>query len=1173
MKTTKGSIHFLKALALGTIAVCCAWVPAQATPAPVTVTFRNGAGAGPYSGTVDTYIGFSNAANTTPLPSEAAAPLIVADGNPINQILLRFDSIFGTGVGQIPSGSTITSATLTLFVGSTANDQSANPVNFHRLLHSWSATDLYAVYGASPWNLTPGIQADGVDALAAIAATSTMNTLGVSSAINVTTSLQAWLSSPSSNFGWAILPTGTDGLRLESSESTFASNARRPTLSVTFIPPCTTNAECNDGASCTTDTCSSGVCQNVSTCVGGLSCNVTSSVCEAVRSFQNGFGSYGGTFDTYIGFSNATNTTPLPSEATAPLIVADGNPINQILLRFDSIFGTGLGQIPSGSTITSATLTLFVGSAANDQSANPVNFHQLLHSWSDADLWATYGFLPWNLTAGIQADGVDALAAIAATSTMNTLGVSSAINVTTSLQAWLSSPSSNFGWAILPTGTDGLRLESSESTTASNARRPRLSVVLTCLWISATDATCDGVDDDCDGVKDEDVFPAVTTCGVGACVSHGLISCSNGALVDSGCTAGTPGATETSGGSCNGIDDDCDGIADPGCSGSFALVAKAFPKIVNGTPVDMWGFALDTAGCDSLPTVPGPRLTLPVGVSNLTLSLRNCLPAGSPPISLAIPGLARALDPTFVRADSTTYTAGRAGGDVTSRIRSFDTEIAPGSSHAYTWTGVRPGTYLYESGSNPAVQVPMGLYGALTHDTPLGEAYLGVPYTNEALLIYSEIDPTRPFVSSALGYQPSFFLVNGETGPYPMAPPMLNHALLPNERVLLRFVNAGLQSHVPTFLGAYLQAVAEDAHPYPYARDQYGVLLPAGKTLDAIWTADTCSGSVPLFDRRLWLSNPGVPTTPGGMLVTFGTSHDPTAPAAVDDPYTVALGNTLIVPALTGVLANDTKDTSLSPMTAVLVTGPTNGTLSLAADGSFRYTPSGTLGPDTFTYKANDCEDSNVATVTVTVTAGTLNLPPGGVPDTYIILEDGRLPEAAPGVLGNDSDENVPGLTASLSTGVSHGTLIFNSNGSFDYTPLANYNGPDSFTYRAFDGQFFSGATIVDLIVTAVPDAPVANDDTAQTIRQAGVKIFVLRNDADADAPPPPPLGVNADIDVTSVTRVVSPRNGSAVFNTDGTVDYTANAGFLGTDTFSYTVRDVSGALSNVAVVRVNVTK
>jgi hypothetical protein len=76
--------------------------------------------------------------------------------------------------------------------------------------------------------------------------------------------------------------------------------------------------------------------------------------------------------------------------------------------------------------------------------------------------------------------------------------------------------------------------------------------------IASDDATCDGVDDDCDGVADEDYVSQATTCGVGACGALGLLSCESGRTVDS-CESGAPAHGDAT---CDGIDDDCDGLVD-----------------------------------------------------------------------------------------------------------------------------------------------------------------------------------------------------------------------------------------------------------------------------------------------------------------------------------------------------------------------------------------------------------------------------------------------------------------------------------------------------------------------------------------------------------------------------------------------------------------------------------
>src|SRR5206468_1090831 len=145
--------------------------------------------------------------------------------------------------------------------------------------------------------------------------------------------------------------------------------------------------------------------------------------------------------------------------------------------------------------------------------------------------------------------------------------------------------------------------------------------------------------------------------------------------------------------------------------------------------------------------------------------------------------------------------------------------------------------------------------------------------------------------------------------------------------------------------------------------------------------------------------------------------------------------------------------------------------------------------------------DSNTATVTIVVTA--VNGGPGTVNDSYSTAEDTPLTIGAPGVLGNDTDPEGDALTAILVSGPSHGTLTLNPNGGFSYTPAANYNGLDGFTYKANDGAADSNVATVTITVNAVNDPPVAagdsystNEDTTLTITAPGV----LANDSDIDS-------------------------------------------------------------------------
>ena len=75
------------------------------------------------------------------------------------------------------------------------------------------------------------------------------------------------------------------------------------------------------------------------------------------------------------------------------------------------------------------------------------------------------------------------------------------------------------------------------------------------------------------------------------------------------------------------------------------------------------------------------------------------------------------------------------------RVTSLTRRRGHGATEPYTWNNLKPGTFIYHSGSNLAKQVHMGLYGAMTADAATGEAYPGVAYDNEVVLFYSEIDP------------------------------------------------------------------------------------------------------------------------------------------------------------------------------------------------------------------------------------------------------------------------------------------------------------------------------------------------------------------------------------------------------------------------------------------------
>ena len=297
------------------------------------------------------------------------------------------------------------------------------------------------------------------------------------------------------------------------------------------------------------------------------------------------------------------------------------------------------------------------------------------------------------------------------------------------------------------------------------------------------------------------------------------------------------------------------------------------------------------------------------------------------------------------------------------------------------------------------------------------------------------------------------------------------------------------------------------------------------------------------------------------LHIEYTTGAPNTAPVAANDTYSADQDTALNI-AAPGVLGNDT-DADSDTLTAVKVSDPANGTLTLNPDGSFVYTPNaGYTGLDSFTYKANDgTADSNIVTVTITVSSEP-NSAPVAANNAYTIAQDTALNVAVPGVLGNDTDADSDTLTAIKVSDPTHGTLALNANGSFVYTPTANFNGVDSFTYKANDGTADSAVATVTITVTSESNsAPVAVNDTYSADQDTALNIAapgVLDNDTDADS------------ETLTAIKVRDPANGTLTLSANGSFVYTPTNGYSGPDSFTYKANDGS-ADSNVATVTITV--
>ena len=185
----------------------------------------------------------------------------------------------------------------------------------------------------------------------------------------------------------------------------------------------------------------------------------------------------------------------------------------------------------------------------------------------------------------------------------------------------------------------------------------------------------------------------------------------------------------------------------------------------------------------------------------------------------------------------------------------------------------------------------------------------------------------------------------------------------------------------------------------------------------------------------------------------------------------------------------------------------------------------------------------------VTFTVAVSNIAPVAGNDSVNTNEDTAV---SINVLSNDSDADGQSLVPSIVTQAAHGTATVNVNGTVTYVPSLNFNGTDVFTYRVTDGIANSNTATVSITVAAVNDAPVAAGDSVSTNKNVGVTINVLANDIDVDG------------DVLTPSVLTQPLHGTVTVNANKTITYAPVVGYIGHDSFTYSVSD--GLLSSSPV-------
>jgi hypothetical protein len=280
----------------------------------------------------------------------------------------------------------------------------------------------------------------------------------------------------------------------------------------------------------------------------------------------------------------------------------------------------------------------------------------------------------------------------------------------------------------------------------------------------------------------------------------------------------------------------------------------------------------------------------------------------------------------------------------------------------------------------------------------------------------------------------------------------------------------------------------------------------------------------------------------------------PSAHAQTENSPPTAIGQSVSTPedtpraiVLTG------SDPDNDPLTFSIAAAPGNGTLS-GTPPNVTYTPVKDFnGTDRFFFTVSDGQVSSIP-AQVEITVIPVNDPPTAVPDTLTVEEDTTInnPGNRVNVLLNDNDPDGDTLSVT-SASASNGTTSILSNGNVAYSPRANYFGSDTISYTISDGKGGTAGSTVAVTVQGVPDAPVANNDTATVDEDSSNNVInVTANDTDAD-------GDNLTVSAASASNGTAAPDG-------GNVRYTPAANFSGPVTINYTINDGTGRTASATV-------
>ncbi|NRT10792.1 gliding motility-associated-like protein [Flavobacterium sp. 14A] len=316
-------------------------------------------------------------------------------------------------------------------------------------------------------------------------------------------------------------------------------------------------------------------------------------------------------------------------------------------------------------------------------------------------------------------------------------------------------------------------------------------------------------------------------------------------------------------------------------------------------------------------------------------------------------------------------------------------------------------------------------------------------------------------------------------------------------------------------------------------------------------------------DTYVYTVSDGRVTTTGTLTITVNAVI-PTnsAPVAVDDSATAT---TEVLYNSTATLQSNDTDADGDTLTITAGTFATTqgGEIIIDADGNYTYQSAiGFIGTDTYVYTVGDGQASTTGTVTFTVSAPA-NSTPVAVNDTATVTSD-VLYNSFASLQSNDTDADGDTLTvtAGAFATAEGGEIIIDADGNYTYQSAIGFVGEDSFEYTVGDGQATTTGTVTFTVSAPVNSSPVAVNDTASVISDVlyNSTAALQSNDTDADGD---------TLTVTAGTFATT-QGGEIIIDTDGNYTFQSAIGFIGTDTYVYTVGD--GKASTTGTVTFTVT-